>query len=235
MPEFTFAPLSRDVTASTPPRGLPLQPPRRPPPTDTPSSGPAVVTAQPLAPSAEAPARGDSPADDDRRDIVLIAAAVTGSVGVLLLAVIALYCGLTRSAAAGSSNGKLVRQLPVLHVSHAPACSVAGASSNLFVQRMVANVWRAGGGSHAFRPCVMLLLDGAPIQRLLADGETAVQKQSASSADHAFTDHGGLTPIAARPPAGHLDTYATALTASSPSYGPAVYVRSPRLQNCTPI
>lgn len=120
VPEFAFAPLSRDVTASTPPRGLPLQPPRGPPPTDAPATNPTVVTAQPLPPSAEAPARGDSAADDDRRDIVLIAAAVTGSVGVLLLAVIALYCGLTRSAAAGSSNGNLVRRLPVLHVSRAP-------------------------------------------------------------------------------------------------------------------
>lgn len=112
-------------------------------------------------------------------------------------------------------------------VRRTPASSVDGGSSSLFVQGMVAIAMRPGESIYACRPCVMLPLDGAPIQWLLADGKTGVQKQGANSADHAFTDHGGLTPIAARPPAGHLDTYATALTASSPSYGPTLHVRSP--------
>lgn len=103
IPDFTHYLMSLDITASTPPRGHAL-PPRPPPPTDGPLDAPALVTAPPLSATLPEPV-GPPAANTDGQDIVLIAAAVAGGVGLLLLGVIALYCSLMRIRRSDAADG----------------------------------------------------------------------------------------------------------------------------------
>eukprot|EP00892_Ulva_mutabilis_P005855 jgi/Ulvmu1/3641/UM017_0055.1 len=113
LPEYSFDALSLDITASTPPPGRPLLPPpprgAGGPPGTSPFDTPGVAPRTPLQAPIPPPPPSDS-RDTANQDIVLIAAAVAGGVGVLLLGLIAVYCGLTRHDRADSDDPKTVTE-----------------------------------------------------------------------------------------------------------------------------
>lgn len=119
VPEYSADLLSLDITATSPSPGRPLQPPpppRRPappggPPFDTPASLAAPGFQTTIPPPPPPPGRRDTA----NQDIVLVAAAVAGGVGLLLLGLIAVYCGFMRHYSTDLDTEKLVRRDPVLH------------------------------------------------------------------------------------------------------------------------